>query len=116
MKFKERELKPYAEPVSALKLKKGSVYFSVTYVDDEMHFPIVDTMVFVGKDDSGLLQFQDVESYRSGISSNSSVDIDKARSTFYRCSENQTNNIFEFEYALEELMKCSIRRQRKKKI
>ena len=62
MRFPERELKPYAEPVLATDLNEGSVYFLVTFVDNDLHIPVIETLVFVGKGDDGLLQFQDVQS------------------------------------------------------
>jgi hypothetical protein len=36
MYFEGRELKEYAEPVSANELSEGKIYFSVNYVDDDM--------------------------------------------------------------------------------
>ena len=41
MHFEGRELKPYAEPVTASELKQGSVYFSVTFADDDMTIPVM---------------------------------------------------------------------------
>lgn len=112
MRFEERELKPYGEPISASELKEGSVYFSVTFVDDDMLIPVMETLVFVGKSDEGLLQFQDVESYRQDVRYDSATDDDCA--TFFRCSGDQTKNIFEYERALDVLMQCSLRRRNKK--
>jgi hypothetical protein len=111
MHFEERELKPYAEPVLVTELKEGSVYFSVTFVDDNMLIPAMETIVFVGralnKNDTDGIYFQDVDSYRRGVRYNSATDDDHA--TFFKCSEDELNNIFEFEHALEVLMRCSLR-------
>jgi hypothetical protein len=113
MRFEERELKPYAEPVSATELKRGSVYFSVTFVDNDMHIPIMQPLVFVGKNfhenDTRSLNFQDIDSYQQGICYDSATDDDHA--TFFECSEGALNNIFEYEHALEVLMLCSLRRR-----
>lgn len=113
VRFEERELKPYAEPVSASDLKEDVVYFSVTFVDDEMHIPTMETLVFVGRDleenDSGKLYFQDIDSYREGIRHESATEDDHV--TFFECSEDELNNIFEYEQALDVLMRCSLRRR-----
>jgi hypothetical protein len=61
----------YAEPVEAKLLRKGEVYLSVQFADERMCIPIVETLVFLGKDVDGkgpeLLYFQDVESHQQGI-------------------------------------------------
>ena len=45
----DRELKTYAEPISADELKEGSAYFFVSFVDDELLIPTMRTVVFVGR-------------------------------------------------------------------
>lgn len=109
MRFPERELTPYAEPVLATELSEGSVCFSVTFVDDDLHIPVIETLAFVGKSDDGLLLFQDIESHRQGISRDSATNDHPA--TFFRCSEDQLKSIFEYEHALDELLRCFLRRQ-----
>lgn len=109
MRFEDRHLKPYAEPISATELKEGTVYFSVTFVDDAMCIPIMETLVFIGKKEKGYLQFQDVESYRRGVRYDSATDDDQA--TFFQCFDDELKNIFEYEHALDVLMHCSLRRK-----
>src|SRR2546429_3188156 len=69
--FEGRELKPYAEPVSKSELRGGETYFAVNYVDDEMLTPVMETLVFIGRnlepEDIGQAYFQDIESFREGI-------------------------------------------------
>ena len=36
MHFEERELKPYAEPVSASELREDTTYFAVNYIPGDM--------------------------------------------------------------------------------
>src|SRR6266403_3471965 len=66
MRFEERELKPYAEPVLAPDLKEGSVYFAVQYLDEGMLTPEMEALIFIGKNlgqgDVGQLYFQDAVS------------------------------------------------------
>lgn len=109
MRFEARELKPYAEPVSASELKLGKDYFSVSFVDDECCIPIIDTLIFTGKTDEGLLRFQDVVSYQRGVRLH--ADTDEGYATFYQCTEDQLNAIFEYERALDVLMCCLLKRR-----
>ena len=112
--FEERYLKPYAEPVSIAELKLDEVYFSVQYYDDEMRFPVVETLVFIGQnmkpEDSGRVYFQDLESYFAGVRYDTSTKDDGA--VFYAQQEKHLNHIFHYENALNELLRCSLRRQK----
>lgn len=113
MKFDERELKPYAEPVTANLLAEGSVYFSVQFADEDMLIPIMETWVFAGRrlnpeDLEGHLYFQDVESYRHGVRYGS-ANAENAH--FQLATEKGVNHIFEYEHALDLLMLCSLRRR-----
>lgn len=113
MQFEKRELKPYAIPVSAVELRKGSVYFSVTFVDNDMRIPLMEPLVFIGTNleegDTSISYFQDLDSYQQGVGYQLASDDDHA--TFIECSNERLNNIFEFENALEVLMRCSLRRK-----
>jgi len=109
VRFESRELKPYAEPVLATDLEVGSVYFLLTFADDDMHIPILQTLVFVGRTSDGIVRFQDVETYRAGVRFDNVRDEDHA--VFFECSGDQLNCIFEFEQALDLLLGCSLRRR-----
>lgn len=104
------ELKPYAEPVAASALWSQETYFMVTYLDLDMLVPEIKTLVFLGRDIEGLgngdLYFQDLESYTTlGAYPNA-----KGKGDLYSCTEDQLNNIFELDKAIDELSRCSIRR------
>jgi hypothetical protein len=113
MRFEARDLTSYAEPVSTATLREGQAYFSVQYADDSLLLPIMETLVFAGRNldgnDADLLYFQDVESYRQGIR-HGSAEAENAK--FQRGREGKINHIFEYEDALNELMKCSLRRKK----
>ncbi len=113
MHFEARELKPYAEPVSAAELKVGATYYSVQFLDSEMLVPQLEALVFIGRDllpdHEASLYFQDFESYRQGIRFES-VETDDA--VFYAQMENEVNHIFEYERALDILLMCSLRRKK----
>lgn len=65
MHYEGRELQPHSQPVSGTDLQEGAFYFAVNYVDEDMLIPIVETLVFIGKNlkpaDVGKAYFQDVE-------------------------------------------------------
>lgn len=112
MKFAERLLPLFAEPIKADRLTVGQCYFSVTYADTEMTIPLIESMVFIGRDlspgDTDRLYFQEVESYRDGKRLDDAVDGDGTK--FFVCSPIECSAVFEFERAIEELMRCSLRR------
>lgn len=115
MHFEGRDLNEYVEPVSASELREGEVYFAVNYVDDKMLVPIVETVVFIGRNlepgDVSQVYFQDVESHREGVEYDWNASDGSAK--FQTGSEDQINHIFDYERALEELMRCSVRRREK---
>jgi hypothetical protein len=45
----ERHLKPYAGPVPASELQESCVYFSLNHFDDDMLIPILEPLVFAGR-------------------------------------------------------------------
>jgi hypothetical protein len=114
MRFEGRELMPYGEPVSSAELQEGSVYFAVTFVDEDMFIPTMETLVFAGRNlepaDIGKVYFQDVHSYRAGI--RYGPDSEEEWAEFQTASEDGVNHIFEYEHALDQLLKCSLRRRK----
>jgi hypothetical protein len=112
MRFEARELKSYAEPVSISDLREGEVYFSVQFADENLLVPIVQPLVFVGRNlvegDGDLLYFQDFESYSMGVRYASASDGDAT--AFQVRGPDDTKHIFEYERALDTLLKCSLRR------
>ncbi len=115
MRFEERELKPYAEPVLAPDLKEGSVYFAVQYLDEGMLTPEMEALIFIGKNlgqgDVGQLYFQDAVSYREGI--RYGLPSGDREALIYRQPEAEISHIFEYEHALDQLMGCALRRREK---
>lgn len=82
MRFEARDLKPYAEPLAVSDLKKGEIYYSVRYIDDEMLVPVMNTLVFVGADldpdDPGKLYFHDVDSCKKSDPTRGNAEPDNA--------------------------------------
>lgn len=87
---------------------------SVQYADENLLVPIIETLVFAGKnldnEHAELLYFQNAESYRQGIRYGSA---EAENATFQLAREDKVNHIFEYERALDELMKCSLKRKNK---
>jgi hypothetical protein len=114
MRFEARELTPYAESISTSDLEEAATYFSIHYVDDEMLIPTMETLVFIGRDreegDSGQVYFQDIHSYRRGIRYETASEADQAQ--FSTGSENEMGHLFEYERALDELLRCSLKRRK----
>lgn len=114
IRFEARDLPSYAEPVSADELVVGSTYFFVQYVDDEMLVPTVETVVYLGENleagEDNRVYFQDIDSYKRGVRYDSPGDGDYA--LFQTGSKDELGHVFQFERALDELLKCSIRRRK----
>ena len=111
LRFEARDLRPYGEYMQALGLVEGKTYFAVHFLDDQMFVPELDPVVFIGRNlepgDFGRLYFQDAASYMSGIQfrdgGNAEVHVVEENAPF----------VFEFERALDELLRCSLRRRQK---
>ena len=110
MRFESRELKPYAEPVPTDQLRKGAVYFAVSFADPELLIPSMEPKVFIGYNldsgRSGHFHFQDLDSYQKGVRFGSQGDTSEA--LFETGTE---SHIFEYEKALDVLMLCALRRR-----
>ncbi len=108
-----RELKGYAEPISAELLRPKGVYFAVQFLDDQMLVPVLEPLVFLGKNlrggDKDRLYFQQFESYQAGLRLESAKDDDLY--SFQMPATNGTNHIFEYENALDILMMCALKRR-----
>ena len=112
MYFEGRELNSYAQPVLPNELHEGEVYFALNYVDSQMLVPMVDTLVFIGRNleakDIAEVYFQDIVSYQEGVPYE--WEANDETGTFFCASEDQINHIFTYEQLLNELMKCAARR------
>jgi hypothetical protein len=113
MYFEGRELKSLPRPVKKNELKLNNVYFALKYQDKGMLVPSLEPVVFIGNDldptHKGELYFQDFVSHQKGISFSSSSPDDA--SEFFIIPEKTIGFIFEYDAALNELLKCSIKRE-----
>jgi hypothetical protein len=112
MFFEERNLKEHAEPVLAKGLKIGQIYFSLQFLDADLLIPILEPLVYLGRNlrpgDTGLMYFQSFESHCAGIT----LAEPSSSHHFQMCNGENMNHIFEYEHALDLLMKTSLRRRR----
>ena len=111
--FEARELKPYAEPVEATQLNKGDAYFRVQFVDENLLIPVVDPLIFIGKDlepgDSGQFYFQDAGSYVHGLRYDSATDRDLG--VFEAYPADGMKSIYAYERAVDVLLRCALHRR-----
>ena len=86
----------------------------VGYVDDAMLFPEVEPVVYAGEDlasgDEGTQYFQDFQSYSAGI--RHATASAEAPARFVTFSVAEGGAVFEFEKAVDELLRCSLCRGR----
>jgi len=54
--------------------------------------------------------FQDLHSYQEGVRYGSATDETHAQ--FYEGSEEEISHVFNYEHALDELMRCALRRKK----
>jgi hypothetical protein len=109
----ERELPNYAEPVTANELKIGETYFAVQYLDEDLLFPTVETLILTerrkSEDGNAVCCFQDLGSYRTGVRRGSA---EAGSAVFYSQPEHHLNHIFDYEHAVDELIRCVLRRRK----
>jgi hypothetical protein len=110
--FPATELKPYAEPVMPEQTQKGRVYFGLHFLDDDFLVPTLQPLIFLGcldSDDPSRRFFQDFDSFRAGVRFSTRSDEDSRHFEVYGPDEG--NHIFEYEHALEGLMRCALQRR-----
>jgi hypothetical protein len=104
----------YGEPVHENQLRKGEVYFMVTYLDEARLVPQVKTLAFLGENvggkAKGSLWFQDAESFfeLGAYPHNKTGDTE-----IYRCQPTGLSNIYELDKAIKGLTRCLERRSKK---
>jgi len=112
LRFEGRDLKPYGEYAPESTLVEGKTYFAVHFLDDETLVPELRPLVFIGRNrepsDSGQLYFQDAGSYFAGARYESATAEDGAE---FHCVPSGTPGVFEFEKALDVLLRCSLQRR-----
>jgi hypothetical protein len=114
IRFEARELRPYAQAIGEDDLRVGVVYFFLHYCGERSLDPKLEPVVFIGRDlsveDDGMVYFQDADSYFRGARFGTETEAQGAQ--YYFGSRRELGHVFEFERALEELMRCSLRRRR----
>jgi hypothetical protein len=113
LRFEARHLKPYAETVAAKDLVEGTVYFAVHFLDADALIPVMDPLVFIGRDlrtgDAGRLYLQDYASYVRGVRF-PDTGTDGLRARYETTLEDRMISLHGFESGLNELLACSLRR------
>ena len=106
-----RPLSENPQPVVSDALSVGETYL-IDYVDQPKLIPDMWTATLIGRNlrsgDMDRAYFQDVEAYRDGVSFE--TDEFEPR-TIVALDRSDLDSIFDFEHAIEELMRCSLRRR-----
>lgn len=116
LRFEARILQPTAEYIKPGQLREGDTYFTVGYADPDLLLPTLMPVVFIGRDveqpGSGLLYFQDMDSYRDGVrlDDSNAEDGEELRGFLYRFASD-TPAVMDYENAVDELLRCYIRRE-----
>lgn len=94
-------------------LRDGSVYFTVTYVDELLLVPRLDALVFIGhnlgEEDERELYFQDAASYAVGVRLGDETIPEGA---YIISGPPDVVKVMEFDDAMEALAKCQLRRSK----
>ncbi len=112
--FQSREVSDRWDPLTADDLEVGSVYFDLGYADNDLLFPVLETLVLVNiseRDGLRVFLFQVATAYFSGILYNDVGDYDYPM--LFEHDEKSLNSIFDFEKTLDQFLICSLRREGK---
>jgi len=105
----------HAEFVDPAALIVGNVYFRVGFHDEEILIPELVPLVFIGRDlipgDMNRWYFQDYTSFRDGVRFDQ-TDTTEAVFDVFGGGESVVA-VCEYERALDQLLRCSLRRRGK---
>jgi hypothetical protein len=111
--FPATELKPYAEPVSPNEMKEGRVYFALQFLDEELLVPVLQPLIFLGYnldgEDPNLRYFQHFDSFIAGV--RYPAPEQEELQCFEAYGPEEGKHIFEYDHALEVLMRCGLSRR-----
>jgi hypothetical protein len=93
----------------------GDVYYSVYFVDDELHYPFVGCYVFLGEnlnrsESTRTWYFQDCESFARYGSFENDVDGDRQ---ILGLTEDSVKNVISADQLMKELQEAALRRATK---
>lgn len=113
--FPERAVPESGNPITPEHLRLGGHYFRVSFVDSDMCVPEMIPLVFIGRGQASQsakkFVFQDFYSYSKGVEPESerhSTDNSESRLEVY--GRKELGGIYEFEDALNSILRCSLRR------
>lgn len=110
--FEARRIPEFTEHINPSKLDVGEIYFNLEYADENLLIPELRAYVFIGRNlggaEEGRLYFQDCSSYFQGQRFDAS---DAENDMEIRCFlEQQYSGVYDYSGALNELLRCSLRR------
>jgi hypothetical protein len=110
--FPATELKPGSEPVSSDQMQEWRVYFALQFADPDLLVPVLYPLIFLGyldSDDPSLRFFQSLDSFIDGV--RYSTRTDEQTEFFEVYGPDEGKHIFDYERALEVLMRCALNRR-----
>lgn len=121
MWFEGREVKPYADSVEKHRLQAGSVYYTVTFFDDEMTVLELTTMVYLGTTMVNEIAFKKLQLCENGdifvFQTASSYFVGKPLEPKYlKFSERELAGVYTFDAALNVVLTCAIARAAQNKL
>jgi hypothetical protein len=120
MHFEYEDLPLRAEYVPTRDLRVGRVYFHLAYVDEGGLVPVLEPVVFIGSDleneSEMCVYFQDAASYLRGVRAYpATADGDEDAAVLapvVYSFPSSAGNVFTYEHAIEELIRCAMKRNR----
>ena len=113
MFFEGRDVHSCVDDVPSAELGVGNVYFTVSFVDQNMLVPVLTPVVFAGRDldpeFGGYLYCQDIDSYSAGVRFEKSVSGIRGKIEMW--PEEEGSHVMDYERALDVLLFCSLRRR-----
>lgn len=104
-------------PIQAIELVVGEIYFTVHYVDNDMLLPVMETLVYLGSSITNefkdRLVFQDLDSYTDlGIYPNNEEPHPTEKLNIYSWATNSFKGIYNLDDVVIILKACSERRKK----
>ena len=100
--------------VDASELQEGTVCFRLAYFDADLSVPSVEPVVYIGRNlepgDEAVVYFQDCASYGKGVRFGA-LTLGVGAAIFESFDADGGTNILHFEQAVDELLRCAIRRR-----
>lgn len=113
MRFQGRDLKPYADSVDPELLERGTVYYTVTYFNEELTVPHLLPLMYCGRANEA--DFSEIGVRLTDSGDNFVFQLAETVGAPYNSEHfrlfgmDELAGVYTFEAALDELLRCSLR-------